>query len=248
MKNQLAPVLLISLLTVTSTNSAANPFSLTLVSSKDNTLASNVTDNNNGAGDSLYSGSTSFNGLRRALIAFDVSGIPAGSTITQVSLELMQTNGLARNGAQDFSLHRMTSDWGEGTSTGGGNGGTATAGASTWNENFFGSSSWSTAGGDFVVTPSVTQNFSTSDVVVASTNGLVADVQDWVDNGLNYGWALLGNESTTDTAWRFASNNSTFGTPPTLTVTYTRIPEPTSIGLVGIAVVAGAMGWRRLRK
>lgn len=243
MKNRIFACLMVSILAGSLMTTAAAD-EVTLPAAKDNTLAENVVDNNNGAGFSLYSGSTSFNGLRRALLAFDVSSIPAGSKITSVSLELREINGLIRNGEQDFSLHRITADWGEGTSDGTGNGSLATAGASTWNANFFGSSTWDVAGGDFVPTPSATQNFNSTNVMVASTSGLVADVQDWLDNGSNFGWALLGNEQTTETAWRFASSESTFG-QPMLTVTFVPIPEPASAILLVAALGCGLWELRK---
>lgn len=224
--------------------SVATADSITVGATKDNTVYSE-SSNSNGAGANLFAGNAG-NNLRRGLLAFDVTAIPAGSTITDVSLVLDETRGLSQNGNQSFSLHKLTSDWGQGTSDAGNPGGMgapATANDATWSEDFFGTSNWSTAGGDFEAIASATETFSTSTATFASTAALVADVQDWVDNGSNYGWALLGNESGSNTAWRFASSEASTGAPM-LTVTFTPIPEPGAVCLVGLALVVGAAAMR----
>src|SRR3990172_8140426 len=52
---------------------------------------------------------------------------------------------------------------------------------------------------------------------------MVADVQDWLDNpAANFGWIVMGNEGTVETAKRFDSKeNTTAGNRPSLTITYT---------------------------
>ena len=57
---------------------------------------------------------------------------------------------------------------------------------------------------------------------------MLADVQDWVDNPSgNFGWILIGNESTTSTVKRFASkDNPVMASQPALTVKFT---DPTSV-------------------
>ena len=51
---------------------------------------------------------------------------------------------------------------------------------------------------------------------------MVADVQSWLDDfSTNFGWLLLGNESSTQTSKRFDSReNATGGNRPVLTVEY----------------------------
>src|SRR5262245_32203595 len=73
---------------------AGSPVTVTLTSSKDNTLIENGTGSppffSNGAGDSFFAGRTgqATNSIRRGVIAFDLSSIPAGSTIISVTLKL----------------------------------------------------------------------------------------------------------------------------------------------------------------
>jgi spore coat protein A len=60
-----------------------------------------------------------------------------------------------------------------------------------------------------------------------STSGMVADVQSWLNNpSQNYGWIIVGDESTTQTTKRFATRESTGSTggvswKPRLVVNYT---------------------------
>ena len=61
------------------------------------------------------------------------------------------------SGAKDVAIHKMTTDWGEGTSNGGvgagsGQGATATTNDATWSNPFFGTATtWTTAGGDYTI-------------------------------------------------------------------------------------------------
>ena len=89
--------------------------SITLPASKDSSLfESPVGATSNGAGAYLFVGRTleASNFLRRALIAFDVSSIPVGATITRAELTLTMSRTIV--GAFDVELHRITNDWGEG--------------------------------------------------------------------------------------------------------------------------------------
>src|SRR5437588_438391 len=58
----------------------------------------------NGAGQFFYVGRTNqgANDIRRGVIKFDLSGVPAGSTITSVTLTLQMSK--TRNGAQTIGL------------------------------------------------------------------------------------------------------------------------------------------------
>ena len=88
--------------------------------SKDNTLVEkNSGDLSNGAGDYFFAGNTDQSPgdrTRRGLIAFDISAsVPAGSTITSVTLTLYMSRA-KENMAFDIKLHRLLNDWGEGSS------------------------------------------------------------------------------------------------------------------------------------
>lgn len=205
----------------------------TLIAAADNSLFADDGTYSNGAGPFLYIGSIASGSPRRALLRFDLSGISPGATVTAVTLSVT-VNKAARLASESDPgrLHRVTAAWGEGASaTIGGTGAPATPQDATWRFRVFGSPAaglprlpWSTAGGDFVATPSAVRNVGVSGpYVFASTLGLVADVQAWVDNpAVNHGWILIGSEGTEYTARQLFSREGGAGpSQPTLAVEYT---------------------------
>lgn len=163
-----------------------------------------------GSGFSLFSGRTSGssgpNDLRRSLLKFDLSDIPEDATITGVTLR-METWRRAPGGPASVlqQLHRVTADWGEGASNSpGGAGVPATPGDATWTDRFYPDVQWTTPGGDFHPEPSGTATVASLGPQFFEGEGLVADVQAWVDGAANDGWILIGDESVprTATAWR----------------------------------------------
>jgi len=208
---------------------AVNADTAILSAAKDNTLYQNATGQlSNGAGMHFFVGRTTTllpadQRVRRGLIAFDVSSIPAGATITGVSLTLHMSR--TNTGATNVQMRRVLADWGEGTSAAGrgeGAGAPATTNDATWVHRFFNSASWSTPGGDFSTTVSATTSVAGIGNYTWSGAGLVADVQAWVNGtSSNFGWILLGNEVSTGTAKRLdSSENSTVAFRPSLVVLY----------------------------
>ncbi|MBI5765094.1 MAG: DNRLRE domain-containing protein [Planctomycetes bacterium] len=201
---------------------------LNLQPSKDNTLYESATGAlSNGAGENLFSGKTGqpTGSLRRALLQFDVSSIPAGSYVQGVTLTMHCS--LSSGGTQVMSLHRVTADWGESTSIAappGGLGAPAAPGDATWLHTFSPSDFWATPGGDFAAASSASAIVAAADAyyVWGPTASLVADVQSWVDGAaMNHGWIMLGNESLSNSAKRFESRESIDSSQrPSLTVTY----------------------------
>lgn len=167
-------------------------------------------------------------GHRRGVIAFNVAAsIPAGAVITRVDLTLNMSRTIAL--LQPVSLHRLLADWGEGTSDATfeeGGGAAATAGDATWIHRFFNTTSLRTgagAAGDFATAPSTTvQVGAIGAYIFLSTAGMMADVQGWLDNpGTNFGWILIGNESSISTTKRFDSrNNPLASVRPMLTIEF----------------------------
>ena len=181
--------------------------------------------NANGAGMGLFAGFTARGAQRRALIAFDLAGVPDGAQVTEVELSLVVSR--TQPGTIQLALHRLSADWGEGDVDAGGQegtGGPARDGSATWRSNFHGSSSWDTLGGDFAAEPSATaEGRGNNSTVTFSGAGLVADVQAWVDGEAdNFGWILIGG-SAGGTAKRFhsADGNAPEGQKPRLTIRYT---------------------------
>ena len=197
----------------------------TFTPSKDNTLYESSTGNlSNGQGEHLFVGQTDDGNLRRALLAFDVSSIPANATITGATLTLICSRAAPGSAATNVSVRRVTRDWGEGGSNASddeGRGGGAQTGDATWIYAFFNTVRWSSPGGDFSGTESAVTPVGGGGTYSWSGSGLVADVQSWVGNaGANFGWILIGNESATQTAKRFSSGEDA-SSAPTLQVTYT---------------------------
>jgi hypothetical protein len=247
MKRLAAPLALI----VASMHLAAAA-TLILTPSKDNTIYSENVTYSNGKGINFFAGDNGSSAPRRALLAFDISSIPAGATIDTVSLQLYATVATSTT-AQTISLYQLTSDWGEGNSVASGNGGggaPAIGSDATWQDAFNGGLGWTTEGGDFVASASASTSVSISGAAYTwSSAGLVADVQAWVNGtASNYGWIVIGNESGAGTAKGFASREATTTSQrPQLTITYTvAVPEPATQALALFAVLF--LGWNTLSR
>ena len=194
--------------------------------------------NTNGGGQHIFSGRTAGNQstlARRALIAFNLSSIPPGSTVLEASLQL--TVSKTQAGSQQHALRRLTADWGEGDRDAGAEEGRGVApaqGDATWASNFHSISLWSTAGGDFLTTTSTNATVgAVESATVWMSAATKADVQAWVDNpAKNYGWILLGNEGAALTAKRFYSSEHPTAAPgqrPRLTISYEPPPSPAAV-------------------
>lgn len=173
----------------------------------------------NGAGQWLFVGRTwDQNGiealLRRALIRFDLAAVPPGSQVLSAELHLLVDRVPPGAAGALLSVHRVTRDWGEGASNAPGPEGQGTLaqpGDATWLSAFHDSVAWTNPGGDFAANPVASAPLASSDgpVLVPSSPGLVALVQDWVDDpGGNHGVALLGDEQLARTARRLLSREN----------------------------------------
>ncbi|QOJ18716.1 MAG: hypothetical protein HRU76_14480 [Phycisphaeraceae bacterium] len=199
-----------------------------LVADRDNTLYERPAgDVSNGAGQRFFAGRTGqqVDGVRRGLLRFDVAGaVPPGSVITGVTLRLNMSR--TRAGNRTVSIHRLLSDWGEGPSDAfgeEGDGTTAEPGDATWLHRFHDTVFWTQPGGDYVAAASASRVVGGLGAYVwGSTPAMVADVQAWLDNpGSNFGWIVIGDESTTTTAKRFDSReHPTQANRPRLTIDY----------------------------
>ena len=203
---------------------------ISIMPSKDNTLYEYDPaegDHSNGAGFHFFAGENGMGELRRGVLAFDISGtIPAGSTITAVSLTMNMS--MTPAGAETVELHKLLADWGEGTShapMGEGDGAPATPNDATWRHRFFDTIFWTNEGGDFSATVSASQSVGGIGQYTWSSTQMVADVQSWLDDpASNFGWLVLGNETTIATAKRFDTRES--ASPPMLTIQYRVVATP----------------------
>jgi hypothetical protein len=217
------------------------PTQVVLTSTADNTLYEALNQSNqlsNALGQHFYTGETNQaagSNLRRGVLMFDLSSVPAGSTVNSVTLTLHMS--MTNSGAQNVDLHLLQQNWGEGTSnsgSGGGNGGPATTNDATWLDTFYDPTNpqlWTTAGGTFSSTVSATTSVNDVGFYSWTGSGLNSDVQQWVNQpNANFGWILIGNETTGGTAKQFDTReNTTSSFVPTLTVSYT--PSITNVAI-----------------
>lgn len=233
-----------------------------------NTDGQDLFNRSNGGGPGLFAGGNGALAAHRGLISFDVAGtIPAGSVITDVSMTLHigivagsgGAPGLGDQTPRMVSLHQLTADWGEGTTGsnsttvgGTGQGFPANPGDATWNARFFGSTNWTTPGGDYQATASgslaVGSQFY-SPQTWQSTPGMVADVQEWLDapSG-NFGWILINaDEKSRQTHRAFYTKEwSDPAMRPQLSISYVApVPVPAAAWLFGTGLVGVAKLMRR---
>ena len=201
---------------------------VSLTTSKDTSLYSQSGRRSNGAGENLFSGAVGTRGggaLRRALLAFDVAGnVPAGSIITGAKLTLNVSR--SNSGGQTHSLHKLLADWGEGASDAPspeGEGTGAMAGDATWSFRVLDGETWDASGGDFEADASAGATVAGEGKYEWTSDQMVADVQTWLDDAsTSFGWMLIGNERSQQTAKRFDSKeNGTESRRPDLEITFT---------------------------
>ena len=150
-----------------------------------------------------------------------------GATIDSVFL-MLAMNKTKLLTARQITIHRLTKDWGEGTTSppnlNEGQGEPADSGDATWIHTHYDTASWSTPGGDFVATSSASQTVAGPGTYIwGSTPQMVADVQMWLDDpSTDFGWIIIGDETTDTTAKRFGSReNNSILQQPEIVVYYT---------------------------
>ncbi|MEW6157937.1 MAG: spondin domain-containing protein [Verrucomicrobiota bacterium] len=212
------------------TGLATNAIGATVVlqPSADTFLSEFSPDHNIGGHTNIAAGTVS-NGTRtRALLRFDVgSNIPAGATVTRVSLKVTATRVNAGGGvASRFVLRRVLQPWNEGSKRSS-LGAPASSGESTWTHRQLPEAPWAAPGGaigkDFSSEPSAAVEIGgIGEYEFASAPGLVADVASWLAHAAeNHGWVFMTElETTSETARRFASREDP-ARAPVLTVEFT---------------------------
>lgn len=119
------------------------PTQVTLTAVADNTLYEDTNASaqvSNGAGPNFYVGDSWHQAaglaIRRGVLQFDLSSIPANATIDSVTLTLHLSKTKAAT-AETVSLNRLLQNWGEGTSDSTGMGAAATTNDATWLDTFW---------------------------------------------------------------------------------------------------------------
>ncbi len=185
-----------------------------------------------GAGPHARAGRTGqrFGSIRRAVIAFDVAAaLPRGAIVTGAFLTLHMSD--AGGGPARVNLHRVASDWGEGTSANpGGMGAPATRGDATWIHTFYDDRFWNTPGGDFSIANRASIILDQPGFYTwGPSESMTADVQSWLDDpDGDFGWILIGDERMERTVKRFDSReNPDPSLRPALTIEFTApCPRP----------------------
>ena len=172
----------------------------------------------------MFVGRTGGADARRGMIAFDIAaGLPAGATVTRVSLTLNMSRTIAED--IDIRLHRILADWQEGAGQGFGNEGageTAVPGDVTWGQRVFDSVDWSAPGGDLFPVASATTTVGGIGTYTWESSQMINDVQRWLDDpDANFGWVILGDETRSRTTKRFdTKDNEKEANRPVLIVEY----------------------------
>jgi glucose/arabinose dehydrogenase len=213
-------------------------------------------NNNAGASTHVAVGANRFLLVRRALLRFDLGGIPSGSVVTSATMraEVIGLPAFATPQSSQFALHRLHAAWGEG-SRAGNQGALAQAGDATWNSRMHGTALWTQGGAaaDAAATASATTLVAGLGMYAWSGPGLVEDVQAWIDDpATNAGWLLMSqSEATAATAKQLGSREG--GKPMVLEVGFLPPVEEPEVFVQGVSVDsnrnvaltwAGAPGWQ----
>ena len=208
---------------------------------RDCTLYENSTGLLSNGGGGLFLGNNGQGLERRVLLGFDVASVvPLGAHV--VTVELSYTIETSQDSQlRDVAVHRVTSDWGEGSNVAPGNGGAggfAQSGDSTWMHRHWPLLPWGTAGGDIQYWPgAISQMADSGTMRISTTTPLVDDVQGWITGRVpNYGWLLRTTDNAPGTARRiFSRESGNASTVPQLKITY--VPPGTAMSVGG-----GCMG------
>jgi hypothetical protein len=209
-------------LTAASGMQTARGITVMLVPSADSCMRDVAANTNFGDANPLLIGNAKapFVLQNRALLKFDLTGIPTDATIIGVTLTVVIFR--SNTDPADFDLNRVLVDWSEYEVT--------------WN-NRSASTPWLAGGGqsgsEYVAAPSVTAPV---DDTIFSSPGMVSDVQLWVRNSAtNFGWIMLPTGNLAGTGKQLGSRESEF--TPVLAVEYTLTPPTSPPVLFGAAKV-----------
>lgn len=210
----------------------------------------------NDGGNGFQIGRTATEGdFLRGFLSFDISSIPAGSTIESATLTLTSRSNDATNPGQNFTIELRELV------------GAASETQVIWlNRDFAGPTPWATPGGDIQATAlsSILANPATIDTpdasayVFATSSAFVAAAQAAVDGAGTLHMIAVspdGEAHGSRVVFTFASDDpggsgasQVFeANAPLLTIEYSPVPEPASTGLAVATLSLVALRWRRSR-
>ena len=153
--------------------------------------------------------------LRRSLVQFNLSGIPATGCVQTATLKMTLTS--VGRSARSYAVHRLSSAWVEGTS--------ASSSGVTWQRRTA-TVPWSLPGGDFATNATATASTATTAGSVVQWD-VTADVRAFVGGTTNNGWIVKDTAESANAEFVFGSReNGTVSKRPQLQVTV--VPGPCS--------------------
>jgi glucose/arabinose dehydrogenase len=183
-----------------------DPAPVVLTAVKDNSIFAETggggEELSNGTGP-LFTGITASDQLRRALVQFDLSGVPAGSrfgaALLQIHVSAAETGGANQ---RNTFLKRMLAAWGEGASFAAAGPAVAQNGDATWMNAFYSATTpvpWANEGGDYSSDVSAAFGlFPQLGFRAFFGPQMTKDVHAWLATPVtNFGWVLEGNDTNT---------------------------------------------------
>jgi len=229
----------------------------------DTYIRSDLSERSFGSDTAMVFGNTGNTTFSHGLLTFNLNDLGLiGQTVTSVSLNLTTTgNDTASSTSYTLNLFQLSaanSGWVEGTTTA-----TPNASQSTWQKrnatstvsannsgtNWAGSQGASTSGTDFSSTllSSVTGNPRTSAsgtvLTFNSSANFISSIQGAIGGNISF-W--VGNDVAERDFFRIASRDHLTLDGPTLNITV--VPEPSTLGLVSLALGGIILSRRRLRR
>ena len=192
---------------------------------KDNSLREESGGNDNFGASTFIRVDGQSTKIYRGLMQFDFTGIPANAVINNSNLSTVATTVRSAT-AYNFSIHRITNTWDEGTLNGG-------TGISNWVSRLItGPVNWTAVGGDFDATAHASTSVSTIGTYNWTGGTLNSLIQNWT-NGTNPNNGLMLKFTTEGTAndnKDFGSReNTTAANRPLLTFNWTTPPTCAAI-------------------
>lgn len=205
-----------------------------LAVTSDTFILSSAPGNNGGGHSHVAAGRDAVGGIRRGLFQFATTNIPPGSVVTSVtfSVDVVITPNPGPVNST-FDILKLAADWAEGSQSGS-SGSAAASGECTWSERMQGFAPWTNPGGDFDATALASTFVSGNGSYSWSDTGLVAAVQEWIDNpAQNFGLSLRSQaEGVSKSVRGFGSREG--ASPAALDVGFDPPPRPAIIGLVNV--------------